>query len=73
MGKLGNTSGREAVKAFEKADWRAIGQVGSHLVLVKSETRVNLSIPQRKELSVGTPRKLIRLAGMTVDESVKLL
>jgi len=60
-------------KAFEKAGWHAIGQVGSHLVLVKSGVRVNLSIPQHKELSVGTLRALIRLAGLSVDEFLQLL
>jgi predicted RNA binding protein YcfA (HicA-like mRNA interferase family) len=73
MGKLANISGKEAAKAFERAGWRAIGQVGSHLVLVKSGIRVNLSIPQHKELSVGTLRALIRLAGLSVDEFLKLL
>jgi hypothetical protein len=33
----------------------------------------NLSIPQHRELSVGTLRKLIRLSGMTVEEFLALL
>jgi predicted RNA binding protein YcfA (HicA-like mRNA interferase family) len=73
MGKLGNISGKEAVKAFQKAGWEVIGQVGSHVVMVKSGVRVNLSIPQHKELSVGTMRALIRNAGLTVDEFLALL
>src|SRR3990172_10352275 len=51
MGKLANVSGKEAARAFEKAGWQEIGQVGSHLVMTKSGVRVNLSIPQHKELS----------------------
>jgi predicted RNA binding protein YcfA (HicA-like mRNA interferase family) len=47
--------------------------VGSHLVLVKPGVRVNLSIPQHQELSVGTLRALIRHAGMTVEEFLELL
>jgi predicted RNA binding protein YcfA (HicA-like mRNA interferase family) len=73
MSRLGNISGKEAVRAFEKAGWQAIGQVGSHRVMVKPGIRVNLSIPQHKELSVGTLRALIRGAGMTVDEFLSLL
>ena len=73
MGRLGNISGKEAVRAFEKAGWTSAGQVGSHLVMVKPSLRVNLSIPQHKELSVGTLRALIRNAGMTVEEFLKLL
>ena len=72
MGKLGNISGKEAAKAFERAGWISMGQVGSHLVMVKPGVRVNLSIPQHKELSVGTLRALIRNAGMTVDEFLRL-
>ena len=73
MSRLANISGKEAVKAFEKAGWRQVGQVGSHLVMTKSGLRVNLSIPQHKELSVGTLRALIRNAGLTVDEFFGLL
>ena len=73
MGKLGNISGKEAAKAFQRAGWDAIGQVGSHLMMVKPGARVNLSIPQHKELSLGTLRSLIRNAGMTVEEFLSLL
>jgi predicted RNA binding protein YcfA (HicA-like mRNA interferase family) len=73
MGRLSNISGKEAVKAFSKAGWTSVGQVGSHLVMVKPGLRVNLSVPQHKELSVGTLRALIRNAGLTVDEFLELL
>ena len=73
MGKLGNISGKDAAKVFEKFGWIIIGQVGSHLVMVKPGVRANLSIPQHKELSVGTLRSLIRNAGMTVDEFINAL
>lgn len=73
MTRLGNISGKEAAKAFAKAGWLAAGQVGSHLVLTKPGVRVNLSIPQHKELSVGTLRALIRNAGMSVEEFIELL
>ena len=73
MGKLGNISGKDAVKVFQKLGWQQIGQVGSHVVMIKQGIRVNLSIPQHKELSVGTPRALIRSAGLNVDEFLNLL
>ena len=72
MGKLGNFSGKDAVKVFLKLGWQQIGQVGSHVVMVKPGMRVNLSIPQHKELSVGTLRALFRNAGLTVDEFLNL-
>ncbi len=73
MGTLANISGKEAVKAFTKAGWQTVGQVGSHLVMTRSGQRANLSIPQHKELSVGTLRSLIRSAGISVDDFLKLL
>ena len=51
---------------FQKAGWNIVGQVGSHVVMTKSMMRVNLSIPQHRELSVGTLRALIRNADLTV-------
>jgi predicted RNA binding protein YcfA (HicA-like mRNA interferase family) len=53
MGRLNNISGKDAAKAFQKAGWQPVGQVGSHLVLVKPGVRANLSVPQHRELSVG--------------------
>ncbi|HHT9131761.1 MAG TPA: type II toxin-antitoxin system HicA family toxin [Candidatus Tripitaka californicus] len=73
MGRLANISGKEAVKAFQKAGWQTIGQVGSHLVMIKPGVKTNLSIPQHKELSVGTLRALIRHSGLTVEEFLELL
>ena len=73
MGRLGNLSEKDAFKAFQKAGWIKIGQVGSHLVMSKPNIRVNLSIPQHKELAPGTLRALIRNAGMSVDEFLELL
>jgi predicted RNA binding protein YcfA (HicA-like mRNA interferase family) len=73
VGTLGNISGREAARAFQKAGWRVAGQVGSHLVLVKDGVRANLSVPLHKELATGTLRSLIRAAGMTVDDFLALL
>ena len=73
MARLANISGNEAVKAFGKAGWQVMGQVGSHVVMCKTGVRTNLSVPQHKELSVGTLRALIRAAGMTVDEFLALL
>jgi len=73
MGRLNSISGKAAVSAFQKAGWISVGQVGSHLVMTKIGKRANLSIPQHRELSVGTLRALIRHAGLTVEEFIELL
>lgn len=73
MGRLANISGKDAVKAFQKAGWQVRGQVGSHLVLTKPGIRVNLTVPQHPELALGTLRGLIRTSGLTVDQFLELL
>ena len=42
MGQLGNISGRETVKAFERAGWSVRGQVGSHVMMSREGVRANL-------------------------------
>ncbi len=73
MPKLPVISGNKAVKAFSKAGWHPHRQVGSHLVMRKEGSRITLSIPLHKELKPGLLRKLIRDAGLTVEEFVELL
>ena len=73
MARPANISGKEATKAFEKSGWKPIGQLGSNFVPIKPGVRTNLSIPQHKELSIGTLRALIRAASMSVDEFLNLL
>jgi predicted RNA binding protein YcfA (HicA-like mRNA interferase family) len=73
VARLANISGKEAARAFQKAGWQIAGQVGSHVVMTKPGVRANLSIPQHKELSVGTLRALVRHSGLTVDEFLALL
>jgi predicted RNA binding protein YcfA (HicA-like mRNA interferase family) len=73
VGTLANISGRETFKAFQRDGWIKGVQVGSHLTMTKPGQRAKLSIPQHKELSIGTLRSLIRAAGLSVEEFLELL
>jgi len=66
-------SGRKAVRAFEKLGWQIARQRSSHIIMVREGENVTLSIPDHKEVAKGTLRSLIRAAGITVDEFVRLL
>lgn len=66
-------SGREAVRAFEKAGWQVMRQRGSHIVMIKDGVAANLSIPDHKEIDRGLLRSQIRKAGLTIEEFVELL
>jgi predicted RNA binding protein YcfA (HicA-like mRNA interferase family) len=61
-------SGQQARRAFERLGWIFRRQTGSHMILTKSGSIVSLSIPDHRELAPGTLRKLIRLAGVSVEQ-----
>ncbi len=63
-------SGREVVKVFAAFGWSVSRQNGSHIVLVKEDYPVTLSVPDHKQVARGTLRALIRDAGLTVSEFV---
>jgi len=73
MPQLPVISGREARRAFERAGWAFNRQKGSHMILIRAGTPVNLSIPDHRELDRGLLRGLIRDSGMSVDEFRALL
>ncbi len=72
MSKLRVVSGREAAAAFVKLGFAYDHHTGSHMIHYHADGR-HLSIPDHRELDRGTLRKLIRYAGITVEEFVALL
>lgn len=61
-------SGAEVVKKLKRVGWTVDRQVGSHLMMVKPDYPYTLSIPQHRELGIGILKKIIKQAGLTVDE-----
>jgi len=73
MSKLPRISGRECVKALERAGFYFKRQTGSHIILRRDEPFAQVIVPDHKELDRGTLRAIIRHAGLSVDEFMKLL
>ncbi|MBU4374638.1 MAG: type II toxin-antitoxin system HicA family toxin [Euryarchaeota archaeon] len=73
MTKLPIISGRDAIKAFGRAGWFVERQTGSHVIMMKTDSIITLSIPMHSEIKRGTLRSLIKDAGLTVEEFVSLL
>ena len=61
-------SGQETRRAFERLGWIFRRQAGSHMILTKPGSIASLSIPDHREIAPGTLRKLIRLAGLSVEQ-----
>jgi len=75
MSRLPVVSGLEAVAALEHFGFVVARIEGSHHVLKKPQHLYNLTVPVHgnKPLKKGTLRRLIRDAGLTVDEFVEVL
>ena len=73
MSKLPRVSGRECVKALEKAGFQFKRQEGSHMILRRTDPFAQLVVPDHKELDRGTLRAIIRQTGLSVEEFVKYL
>lgn len=71
MPELPQVSGKEAIKAFEKLGFHQARQRGSHVILKKDGFPILLSVPLHNELKRGTLRRLLRDAGLTIDEFCK--
>lgn len=74
MSRLGGFSGRDVVKALTKVGYVLDRQRGSHMILRRTvQPYRRLVVPNHKEIAKGTLRSIIRQAGLTVDEFIKLL
>ncbi len=74
MSKLPRVSGREVVRAFVRIGYEVDRQRGSHVVLRhRDPPHRRLVVPDHREVAKGTLRKLVREAGLTVDEFSELV
>ena len=73
MSKLPIISARECIKALEKIDFYVRRQRGSHIIMRRDDPYAMVVVPDHKTLKPGTLRKIIRDAGLTVDEFIDLL
>lgn len=73
MGKLPRISGRKCVKVLGKANYYIKRQMSSHIILRRNKPFAQVVVPDHKELDRGTIRAIIRQAGLSVDEFIKLL
>jgi predicted RNA binding protein YcfA (HicA-like mRNA interferase family) len=73
MTGLPRISGRECVKALGRIGFYLKRQEGSHMILRRDDPFQQVVVPEHKELDRGTLRAIIRQAGLSVDEFMKLL
>ena len=75
MGLLGNISWKDFLRVARKLGYEMARKKGSHIRLrcEGNPRRKPLSLPAHNILKPGLLRRLIRDAGLTVDEFIKIL
>ncbi|MGD2250087.1 MAG: type II toxin-antitoxin system HicA family toxin [Candidatus Methanofastidiosia archaeon] len=74
MSKLPVVSGKRVCKALKKVGYYIDHQNGGHIILRNNYwPHRRLTVPNHKEIAKGTLRAIIRQAGLTKDEFLKLL
>jgi len=73
--KLPRISARAAVAALKRLGFEEHRQSGSHLILKhpSSGARVIVPVHTRKDLPVGTLSRILKSAGVSVEEFVRVL
>jgi predicted RNA binding protein YcfA (HicA-like mRNA interferase family) len=75
MAKLPVVTARECIRALEQIGFRVIRQRGSHITMRRDNPPGQVTVPEHKgrDLKPGTLRRVIKDAGLSVDEFRGLL
>ncbi len=73
MSKLPRVSGRDCLRALEKVGFYLKRRESSHMILRRDVPFAQVVVPDHQELDRGTLRAIIRHAGLSLDEFVRLL
>lgn len=73
MSKLPVISGQHLVKVLGKVGFQLDRRKGSHMMLYRADPPTTLSVPDHRELDRGTLRSLLRQAGVSPEDFVRLL
>ena len=66
-------SGKEVVKALERAGFYIKRQKGSHIVLRRDNPFVQVVVPDHKSVDTGTLSAILDGAGLSIEDFNKLL
>jgi predicted RNA binding protein YcfA (HicA-like mRNA interferase family) len=74
MGKFPtDISGRQVREALERAGFVFRRQTGSHMIFRREDPYARAVVPNHKQIRIGTLRRILAEAGLTVDQFLNLL
>ncbi len=66
-------SGKEVVKALQRAGFYVKRQKGSHIILRRDNPFAQVVVPDHKSIDTGTLASILDGAGLTVEDFIELL
>jgi len=66
-------SGKEVIKALERAGFYIRRRKGSHIVLRRNNPFAQVVVPEHKSIDTGTLASILDGAGLTVEDFIELL
>lgn len=66
-------SGREVRTALERVGFVFRRQTGSHMILRRENPYARVVIPDHKQIRVGTLRRIVADAGLTIEQFMQLI
>jgi predicted RNA binding protein YcfA (HicA-like mRNA interferase family) len=66
-------AGRDVRAALERLGFVFKRQKGSHMVMTRADPSCRVVVPDHKAVRIGTLRKIISQAGLTVDDFVQAI
>jgi len=73
--KLPVVSGKEVIKALSKIGFKHVRTSGSHAILNKQteKGKITIPVPLHRELAKGTLKSIMKQAGLSLEDFLKLL
>ena len=71
MSKLVPVKNKELISKLEKFGFDGPFSGGKHLFMVKNDIRLTLPNPHRKEIGIDLLRRILKQAGISVNEWLK--
>ena len=66
-------SGKDVIRALERAGFYYKRQKGSHIVLRRDSPFAQVVVPDHKSIDTGTLASILDGAGLSVEEFIKLI
>ena len=66
-------SGRQVVAGLQRLGFYFLHQRGSHMILRREDPKTTISVPDHRQIRVGTLRTILHQADVEIDQLLEVL